>query len=80
MNAARMIEQANRSERMNERMSEHTIRLHIDGGNAYGDLTVTGFATDRTALEVAFGFADVLRERFPGAEVTAALVEPSESP
>lgn len=30
-------------------MTEKAIRLHLDGGNVYGDLTVTGFATDRTA-------------------------------
>ena len=60
-------------------MKTRSIKLHIDGGNAYGDLTVSGFATDRTALEVGMSFADVLRERFPGAVVTADLVEPQEA-
>lgn len=60
-------------------MTERAIKIHVDGPNVHGDLHVTGFATNRTALEVGAGFADVLRERWPGAHVTVDLAEPSEA-
>jgi hypothetical protein len=54
-------------------MTEIILTLHVDGPGTFGDLTVTGFATERTAVEVAAGFADSLRQQFPGATVTAQV-------
>lgn len=58
-------------------MSERAIRIHIDGPHTYGDLQVSGFATNRTALEVGADFAEALRKRWPGAHVTIEIMEPS---
>lgn len=49
------------------------LTLHVDGANTYGDLHVCGFATERTATDVGMDFADALRARHPGAEVSAVV-------
>ena len=59
-------------------MTEKAIKIHIDGPHTYGDLGVTGFVTDRTALEVGADFAEVLRARWPGSKVTVTLIDPTE--
>lgn len=54
-------------------MSEKTLTLHVDGPAVFGDLTVAGFVTDRTATEVGMEFAEALRRRWPEATVTATV-------
>ena len=61
-------------------MQERTVKFHLDGGGVHGDLIVSGFASDRTALEISAEFAEVLRKRWPGAHVSALLEEPELSP
>jgi hypothetical protein len=50
-----------------------TVFLHVDGSNVYGDLVVTGFASYGSAIEIGDKFADVLRERYPGASVASTV-------
>lgn len=54
-------------------MSEKSVVLHTEGPAVFGDLTVTGFATTRTATEIGDAFAAVLRQRYPEAQVTTAV-------
>lgn len=55
------------------------LRIHLDDGGTYGDLTVAGFHTDRLALEIGALFADALRGRYPGVRVTVDLDDAAES-
>jgi hypothetical protein len=54
------------------------LLIHVDGPNVYGDLTVSGFSTERTATEVGLDFAEALRQRWPDARVTATVGRPSD--
>jgi hypothetical protein len=57
------------------------LRLDIDAEHAAGDLTVTGFATRRTAEELAWVFADALRRHYgPGTVVRATALQPASAP
>lgn len=51
------------------------LTLHIDGPNIYGDLHVCGFATEHMATRVGMDFAEALRRRYDGAEVTATTAK-----
>jgi hypothetical protein len=54
-------------------MTAFTVFLHVDGNGAYGDLVVTGFASYGSAVEIGDKFADVLRERYPGASIAGTV-------
>ena len=55
--------------------------LDVNGPNVDGDVQVTGFCTERTALKIAARFADALREEYPGAVVRAFVTrEPVPTP
>jgi hypothetical protein len=51
------------------------VRFHIEGPAAYGDLDLTGFATDCRITDVVADIAEVLRRRYDA--VVSATIEPA---
>lgn len=52
---------------------EIRLTLTVDAREAAGDLQVSGFVTERTAVEIGFVLAEALRQHFDGAQVTATI-------
>lgn len=53
---------------------EWSVRFTVAADNAAGDLTVTGFATRRTAGQLGMRFLDGLRAEYPEAEIRAEIL------
>lgn len=61
-------------------MKQYQINITVDGPTAAGDITVSGFATARTAVEVAFVVTEALREHYEDALVISNVVRAEPDP